>query len=1177
MTRSYRRSSTHRPEALRRTALGCACAALVALVGPGCLPEGGAAAPAGPAGPTFVPFAPCAETADYADELVPSSFQIVRQTALGGGIDEVEIAFDVANLDVGDFASGLATPDFSGLELDLAADFAPVPADLPAIAPGAAVGSASNLVVRLPSANVATLLGELNADRVPFRIQANEVTHLAPDVRILTWTSSEDVYWFNAVEQLGIRQEPPPPPYDPGQELTFQLVALSDEAESVLDDWNASDQFYTRESELTPLSEIPGLYRAVRVVDVEKSLEGGGHPADGSTTWSVTVALTDQDPLPDLVETGSFCTGTEAYVEWPVQASRLYELDGDPVEDEARDAFVQPIRFNEIPFAGGDVTVSGQVQGHVLKPSLELRLRDGVVRATADFDTDLSMTAELRAERTVDVAPDPFFLYDLCFPLPDLPAGPISIPMNLQLAHSIGFDGSVTAGAVVGFQKRFQSGFTVGYDGSRAPGDRYLYDPRSPEPAPVEFTPPQLTDDTSASARVSTDIRTTLRVGARYPFCDTGLGAYVEASAYGTLDVDPGRDPWWSLGHGAEALAGIELTIFGLGIASDEAPLATFPGRDTRAAETGGGGGSGPAPPRSEGHDQRWAVAIDDLDVPTGFEETALAELSDGSVVVAARESIARNRVVLLDRHGAFQWSVRYEGPWRPQEVLALPDDTIVVAGSTAWLAKHDRQGNLLWSRSYEVGEPEDVFARCSLRDVAALEEPDGRFGFVVVGRLGRGLITQRDACAFRVDPDGELVWARTIIDEGVQELRGVVVKQDGSLAMVGKTKTGPDPFTFDNPLVLAMSEAGDLEWAKSLPMVQRGGVFNRVVEGPDGVLLMAGAAPRIVGRTGAALLGRIAADGSDPRHALMIQDEAWETLLDYEPFEDTQGGDTAYDEWFDIAPAPGGFVVVGRSGLGNDSAAWAAKVNANLGTEWFTTFDGAAADRLDGVARSGDGLLVSGASDSFPTPTEPDGTNTLWVMKLPFAGSTAFRPEVGAVSRYLAAGIRWSSVDAGVVRTDTVSMDAPLLVAAAPLAESHPIDDLLDEPSRLCVHLLTETGRASALDVCDYDDDGVDDERDNCTLVANADQRDTDQDGYGNQCDPDYNNDGLVGVPDFNVLNAQFGLVDGDPGYDGNVELTGDGGIGVPDFNVLNEYFGEPPGPSGLDCAGSIPCTAAP
>jgi len=48
-----------------------------------------------------------------------------------------------------------------------------------------------------------------------------------------------------------------------------------------------------------------------------------------------------------------------------------------------------------------------------------------------------------------------------------------------------------------------------------------------------------------------------------------------------------------------------------------------------------------------------------------------------------------------------------------------------------------------------------------------------------------------------------------------------------------------------------------------------------------------------------------------------------------------------------------------------------------------------------------------------------------------------------------------------------------------------------------------------------DTDKDGILDGRDNCPLVANADQLDTDHDGIGNACDPDDDNDGVPDTSD--------------------------------------------------------------
>jgi hypothetical protein len=52
---------------------------------------------------------------------------------------------------------------------------------------------------------------------------------------------------------------------------------------------------------------------------------------------------------------------------------------------------------------------------------------------------------------------------------------------------------------------------------------------------------------------------------------------------------------------------------------------------------------------------------------------------------------------------------------------------------------------------------------------------------------------------------------------------------------------------------------------------------------------------------TGSFTVARIDADGSDPHHVSIFQDEPWEDALDFEGWPDTDGGMTPWDEATDI------------------------------------------------------------------------------------------------------------------------------------------------------------------------------------------------------------------------------------------------------------------------------------
>ena len=97
------------------------------------------------------------------------------------------------------------------------------------------------------------------------------------------------------------------------------------------------------------------------------------------------------------------------------------------------------------------------------------------------------------------------------------------------------------------------------------------------------------------------------------------------------------------------------------------------------------------------------------------------------------------------------------------------------------------------------------------------------------------------------------------------------------------------------------------------------------------------------------------------------------------------------------------------------------------------------------------------------------------------------------------------------------------------------------------------------AINVFDADSDGLQDLNDNCLLKPNPKQRDTDNDGFGNLCDPDLNNDFIIDNNDLNVMKKQF--LKKKPST--NADLNGDGKVNFKDLAIMKVYFGKAPGPN--------------
>jgi hypothetical protein len=106
-----------------------------------------------------------------------------------------------------------------------------------------------------------------------------------------------------------------------------------------------------------------------------------------------------------------------------------------------------------------------------------------------------------------------------------------------------------------------------------------------------------------------------------------------------------------------------------------------------------------------------------------------------------------------------------------------------------------------------------------------------------------------------------------------------------------------------------------------------------------------------------------------------------------------------------------------------------------------------------------------------------------------------------------------------------------------------------------------------------DQDQDGVGDPEDNCLAVANADQRDSNLDGFGNLCDADFDGNLIVNPLDLGVFKSGYLKAQGEPGYNPDADLDGGAVVNATDLTLFRSLYLGVPGPSGLGCAGSPPC----
>lgn len=104
-----------------------------------------------------------------------------------------------------------------------------------------------------------------------------------------------------------------------------------------------------------------------------------------------------------------------------------------------------------------------------------------------------------------------------------------------------------------------------------------------------------------------------------------------------------------------------------------------------------------------------------------------------------------------------------------------------------------------------------------------------------------------------------------------------------------------------------------------------------------------------------------------------------------------------------------------------------------------------------------------------------------------------------------------------------------------------------------------------------DTDGDLVVDNIDTCRLVVNTTNIDSNNDGYGNRCDGDLNNNGSTNAQDTTLYRQQLGQPSTSPVFNA-ADINTNGSVNAQDTTLFRGLLGQPPGPSGA-CQNLYPC----
>lgn len=217
-----------------------------------------------------------------------------------------------------------------------------------------------------------------------------------------------------------------------------------------------------------------------------------------------------------------------------------------------------------------------------------------------------------------------------------------------------------------------------------------------------------------------------------------------------------------------------------------------------------------------------WIKAIGGEDTQRDNYAPSMIVTDDGFVVIGYSDAFGSGDldflVVKLDQDGNPVWTRVIGGPWddRAYVVQQTADGGYLLVGLSEQSHESDlvdilvvklvADGSVEWSKTIDSGSRDLSFSARACQDG----------GIMIAGRTDLNQTTDgSDVLLVKLDPRGELAWARTFGGTGNEHAEGIECTRDGGFALVGLTSANTPGH--QDVLVLKLDGEGYLQWARSV------------------------------------------------------------------------------------------------------------------------------------------------------------------------------------------------------------------------------------------------------------------------------------------------------------------------------------------------------------------------